>query len=827
MEKQYQHQSAEEKTRAQWAQDNTYQLNPQSGPLYTIDTPPPTVSGSLHIGHIFSYTQTDIIARYKRMNGFAVYYPFGFDDNGLPTERYVEKKLNIQAHKLSRSEFIKLCLAETKAVEHQFQDLWQRIGLSVDWQYTYSTISDTTRRLSQESFILLYQKGFVYRKNEPALYCTTCRTSVAQAELDDAEKPSFFNDVVFKDASGNDLIVGTTRPELLPAVVALLYHPHDQRYKHLKGQKATVPVFGQQVPIFEDEKVVIDKGTGLVMVSTFGDKTDIEWFKKFKLPYVQTLGFDGIFNEKAGILQGLKVAPARERVLNALSEAGSLVSQRAITHTVNVHERCKKEIEYIMLPQWFLNILDHKKDLVALADKINWWPSYMKSRYVNWVESLGWDWCLSRQRFFGIPFPVWHCTSCQAILTAPLASLPVDPQEMNYSGGSCPSCKGTAFTPDTDVMDTWNTSSITPYIVYGLFTKEYDHVFNTATSSGFMPMSMRPQAHDIIRTWAFYTITKTWMHNKTIPWTDIVISGHVLSGQNEKLSKSKENATLTPQGLLTTYPADAIRYWTASGALGSDISFSESQIKIGLRLITKLWNAFWFTSEHTKMVDPAAEPQQLGTLNEWLLESATQTFNRYQAEFEKNEFSLALDVVEKFFWQTFCDNYLELCKDQLFNPDAYTPEQVTATRWTLHHVGLRILQWYAPFIPYVTETIYQELYRETNVATSLHQTQYQKAQRAYNFPQSVLTMQYILTIVSHVRKLKSEQKLSLKTPLHTLTISDVDTTILDSIRPHEQLIKGVAQAQTIRYEKADHGRIALDNVGENYEAHVIARGQEA
>ncbi len=506
MDKKYDHLQAEAAAQELWQNQNTYSSENNPGPLYSVDTPPPTVSGSLHIGHIFSYTQTDIIARYKRMSGFSVFYPFGFDDNGLPTEKYVEKKLEIHAHALKRSEFIQICLKETEEVEKQFEALWKRIGLSADWSASYSTIDERSRYISQLSFIELYKKGFVYRKDEPALYCTNCRTTVAQAELDDMEKASSFNDVVFT-SNGEELIIGTTRPELLAAVNALFYHPDDARYKHLAGKTARIPYYNTEVPILADTAVDPEKGTGIAMSSTFGDKTDVAWFKKFKLPYKPIIGLDGVFTEQAGPLAGMRVHSAREKIVALLEEKGLLRNKRAITHSVNVHERCKKEIEYLILTQWFLSLLPYKQQFIDLGNKIEWYPSFMKSRYVNWVENISWDWCLSRQRFYGIPFPAWHCTACKKILLADVAQLPLDPQETSYKG-SCP-CGSSSIVPDTDVMDTWNTSSLTPYICASLRLNKKEDIFQEAVTSQFIPMSMRPQAHDIIRTWAFDTIVKT------------------------------------------------------------------------------------------------------------------------------------------------------------------------------------------------------------------------------------------------------------------------------------------------------------------------------
>lgn len=794
MEKQYENQVNEARAQQKWVQEDTYNPENNPGQLYSIDTPPPTVSGSLHIGHIFSYTQTDIIARYKRMNGFSVYYPFGFDDNGLPTERYVEKKRDIKAHELARSEFIKVCLEETHAVEEQFISLWKRLGLSVNWNYCYSTISDLARKVSQQSFIELYKKGFIYRRHEPALFCTACRTSVAQAELDDAMKPSFFNDIIFKDARGNDLIIGTTRPELLPSCVALLYNPTDERYQYLKGTQATVPLFNNQVPVLEDEKVDKEKGTGLVMCCTFGDKTDIEWYKKFKLPYRQSIGLDGRWIPSTGFLAGLKVTEARAKVLEELKSNNLLVSQRALEHSVNVHERCKKEIEFIALEQWFVNILDYKQQFLDAGDRIEWYPAFMKARYKDWVEHLGWDWCISRQRFFGIPFPVWHCKDCGHVILADVKTLPVDPQEVAYTG-TCTSCKSSNIVPDTDVMDTWNTSSLTPYIVRALYEQDKKEV------ASFMPMSMRPQAHDIIRTWAFDTIVKAWMHDKMIPWKSIVISGHVLSDGKDKISKSKENAPFAPENLLKNYPADVIRYWTATGSLGYDVAFSENQLKIGQRLVTKMWNAFRFSFEHLQQPEaPKLNGAHLGDANEWILHNASIAFERYTHYFEQNEFGLALQTIEQFFWNDYCDNYIELIKHQLFNPADYKEEDIAATRWTLYTIGLRILQMYAPYLPHLTESIYESMYQVKESVASIHQTRFKDKQIAYVFEHAAATMQRVNALIGTIRKLKTEKQVSLKTPLATLTIHVESEDLMPGIKAQETIVKGVAQAALLEYK---------------------------
>lgn len=805
MEKKYDHLAAEKQARELWEKEKTYAVKNGSGPLYSVDTPPPTVSGKLHIGHIFSYTQTDIIARYKRMTGHTVFYPFGFDDNGLPTERFVEKQRGITPAQVGRSEFIKACLEETETVEKQFEDLWRKVGLSVDWDMCYSTISDETRKISQASFLDLYKKGFIYRKEEPALYCTAFRTSVAQADLEDVEKETIFNDVAFSTEDGDEIIIGTTRPELLASCVAMFYNPEDARYQHLAGKQAIVPIYGNKVPILADDKAQVDKGTGLVMCCTFGDKTDIEWWKKHNLPYRQSVGFDGRWLEGTGPLSGLKVKQAREKILELLKEAGVLRNQKTVSHVVSVYERSKKEIEYVMLSQWFLKILPHKEKLVALAEEINWYPSFMKARYIDWVKNLQWDWCLSRQRYFGIPFPVWYDKKTGAVVVPDEKDLPIDPQEQEFPGRLN---AGQEVVPDTDVMDTWNTSSLTPYVCRELFVEKAG-----GKKENFLPMGMRPQAHDIIRTWAFYTIVKSWMHDGIIPWKDIVISGHVLSTGKEKISKSRGNEPLVPETLLEHYPADAVRYWTASGSLGHDVAFSENTLKIGQKLLVKLWNACRFACDHLQDFDPREhQVRNFGTVNEWILYRLHQAHEQYDRYFAKHEIGLALGAVEHYFWHDLCDNYLELIKKQLFAPQEYSEQEVRATKATLYQVLLRVLQLYAPYLPHITETIYQQMFKKYktlgDVGNSLHQTVFAPVKITQDYEQSAHQVTHLLAAVAGVRKLKSDHSISLKTEINDCVIV-AEQSVLEQIKPLEMIFKGVANAKTVGYTTETAGTSTL------------------
>ncbi|MBI2353300.1 valine--tRNA ligase [Candidatus Dependentiae bacterium] len=814
----YEHSIYDEQIRILWQQTKTYQKQIKDFTPFTIDTPPPTVSGSLHIGHIFSYTHTDIIARYKRMTGHNVFYPFGFDCNGLATERFVEKKHNTNVSKIGREKFINLCLSTTEEMKVKFVDLWRTIGLSANFNdHTYSTISPEVQKISQESFIRLVKKGYCYIKEEPALYCTRCRTTVAQAELDDSEQSTTFNTIAFNTINEESVSIATTRPELLPSCVALIYHPADQRYQHLKNSKAIVPIFNQQVPFLEDELVSIEKGTGLVMVCTFGDKTDIEWYKKHSLPFVQSIGFDGKFTNETELLAGLTVPEARTRIIEKLKEKNILLEQKTITNNIHVHERCKYPIEYTILPQWFINVVKHKEKFLQAAATIQWHPEHMKARFVDWVSNLSWDWCISRQRVFGIPFPVWYCNDCHEIITAPLEALPVDPSYNPYSG-PCPQCASNNIRPEKDVMDTWNTSSLTPYICKQLFQKNTQSPFEDKT---FLPMNMRPQAHDIIRTWAFYTIVKSWMHEEQIPWHAIVISGYVLSEQNEKISKSKNNAPAEPEQLLKLYAPDAIRFWTASGTLGQDIAFSPDQIKIGQKLMNKLWNAFKFVHMNLSNYQHSfAKPTNLGVANQWMLDQTHQALFHYKKQLDNYEFGLALQATEKLFWSDFCDNYIEIIKDQFLNADRYNQDAILATKWTMHTCSFMILQMYAPYLPHITEYLYQKIFKTSQTIESLHLTQFINGSLPSNNYQK--DMLIILEIIAQIRKLKTMHQLALRTELAHATISISDDFVA-MLQEQSVLIKGIGKIQQLEITNNQLDSTKLEQKGETYYAWIVVK----
>ncbi|HLG63880.1 MAG TPA: valine--tRNA ligase [Ktedonosporobacter sp.] len=771
----YDFHEAEPKLACLWAEAGLYAFDADgSGPIFTIDTPPATVSGELHIGHCYSYTQTDVIARFHRMRGERVFYPMGFDDNGLPTERYVEKTIRRKATAMEREEFIRLCLELTRQTEDRFEHIWRRLGLSVDWRYRYSTISSEARRTSQWSFIQLYQAGRAYTQIAPTLWCPECQTAIAQAEVDDTMLPTLFSTLAFRLPDGGTLPIATTRPELLPACVAIFVHPDDTRYAHLIGTTACIASEGFsrqeriEVPILADELANPAKGSGAVMCCTFGDSTDVYWWRTHQLPLRTAIGRDGRMTELAGPLAGLAVTEARRLILQRLADAGLLLGQETIEHTVGTHERCGTPVEYLHTRQWFIRVLDQKKSLIEAGRQIRWFPEHMQIRYEHWVENLQWDWCISRQRFFGVPFPAWTCRSCGALILAALEQLPLDPRTAAPLHPCA--CGSTDFEPEQDVMDTWATSSCTPLII-GRWTDD------PAWFAQHFPADLRPQAHDIIRTWAFYTIVKSLYHTGKIPWHSIMVSGHALSAQRGKISKSKQHEEVGPKReigpieLIEQESADALRYWATAIKTGSDTVFNPEMIATGRRLVNKLWSACRFAESRLQdavtTINSNTPPATLLPTDRWLLSRLARTIAAATNELNNNEYAAARAEVEHFFWSELCDNYLELVKARLYRDDEPARE---AAQWTLYQSLLAVLKLLAPYLPYVTEALYQQMFRAWDGAASIHVAAWPAEHDEWIDPAAEEVGKALLELLRQVRRHKAEQGLSVGAELDTLRI---------------------------------------------------------
>jgi valyl-tRNA synthetase len=811
---QYDVAATEQKWQAHWLAAGVYAWDPDlpRAASYIIDTPPPTVSGILHIGHVYSYTQTDLLARFQRMTGKNVFYPIGFDDNGLPTERLVEKRRNIRATDMSRDAFIAICHEEVQDAEADFRALFREIALSVDWNLEYQTISPHSRRVSQLSVLDLFEKDHLYRRPQPTLWDPVDRTALAQAEVTEKESPGTLWQVAFDLEGGGVVEIATTRPELLGACGALLIHPEHPRAVELLGKTVLTPLFRVPVPILADIKADPEKGTGIVMCCTFGDTTDIDWWREHNLPTRVVLGHDGrvggfdgfggpdwpsrdIVGAQAVIaqLQGLKVNAAREKMVALLTEAGRVTGSTAVTRMVPCAERSGAPLEILVTPQWFVRVLDKKQALLDKGAAITWYPDHMRVRYDSWVEGLKWDWCISRQRFFGVPFPFWYSKRPGEegrILSAHPDDLPVDPLVDLPRGYTREEVE-----PDPDVMDTWATSSVSPQLnSWGISA---EHLLDPARHARLFPADLRPQAHEIIRTWAFYTIVKAHLHENSVPWHNIAISGWCLAADRTKMSKSKGNV-VDPRELLQRYGADVVRYWTATSKLGLDTALSEDVLKIGKRLQTKLWNAArfvmlqleGFAGAPTTPAQDVAAGRITATIDRWVLARLARVVAVATGKFAAYEYADAFDAIERFFWADLCDNYLELVKGRAYGETGDAAGRLSA-QITLWHCLETVLRLIAPVMPHLTEELYAQHFPGRHHALgSIHKRgTWPRIEDQAPDGEAERLGQSGVQILTTIRKVKSERKVSIKTPIAVLGIAAADPaaragveTMIDDLR---------------------------------------------
>ncbi|TCP56488.1 valyl-tRNA synthetase [Tamaricihabitans halophyticus] len=782
----------EDKWSAHWESAGTYRFHPPAtrDEVYSIDTPPPTVSGSLHVGHVFSYTHTDLIARFQRMRGKRVCYPMGWDDNGLPTERRVQVYFGVRCDPslpydpdfvpptdtkrpvaISRKNFVELCGELTELDERAFEGLWRRLGLSVDWSMLYTTIGERARRLSQIAFLRLWRAGEAYQAEAPTLWDVDFRTAVAQAELEDREHAGAWHRIAFQRTDGPAIEVETTRPELLPACVALIAHPADERYQALFGSTARSPVFHADIPVLPHPAADPERASGIAMCCTFGDLTDVQWWRELKLPTRTVLGRNGrlLAEAPAGIdpgpyteLAGATVTTARARVVELLREAGALLDgPRPTNRPVKFYEKGERPLEIVSSRQWFIRTLAHREALLSRGTELRWHPEYMRARYTDWVNGLNGDWLISRQRFNGVPFPLWYPLNEQSEpdYTRPIQpderELPVDPTTdvpPGYTAADRDQPNG--FTAEPDVLDSWATSALTPLLVCGWLDDPERFALT-------YPMDLRAQAHDIIRTWLFDTVLRAELHTGELPWRHVALSGWILDPDRKKMGKSTGNAR-TPTGLLDTFGADAVRHWAASGRPGTDTTFDEAQLKIGRRLATKLLHASKFVLSFT-------EPERATSEGAWLLDRAVfdeldAVINQATEAFENYEYTTALERIERFFW-FFCDDYLELVKLRAYGQHEGTASALATLRGTLH----ALLRLFAPFLPYCTEEVWS-WWQQGSVHLASWPTPGDGAKvREPGGAEAVLeTAQLVL---GAIRKSKSAAKVSMRAPVARVQVA--------------------------------------------------------
>ena len=818
--KHFEAEAVERRWHEAWQESGLYHYDPARprAQSFVIDTPPPTASGSLHPGHVFSYTHTDLVARYRRMRGENVFYPMGWDDNGLPTERRVQNYFHIRCDptaayeaglelaeasakqrkgrplQVSRPNFIEACERVTEQDERAFKELWQRLGLSIDWRQEYQTIDAHARRTAQFSFLDLFEKGQVESRFAPTLWDVDFQCAVAQAELEDREIPGAYHDLEFAVEGGGAFTISTTRPELLAACVGVTAHPDDDRYRPFFGKRAVTPLFRAPVPIFPSDKADPEKGTGILMVCTFGDATDVEWWREQGLALRQLVGRNGRLAEAEfgsegwesldpeaanrfyAELAGKNMVQARKRIVELLADPdGSATGSgaplqrepRAIQHAVKFFEKGDRPLEFVPTRQWFVKLLDHRQALLDRGAEVVWHPAHMAKRYEDWTTNLNQDWCISRQRYFGVPIPVWYPLDAagerdyaRAILPE-ASALPVDPTTDTPPGYSPEQREQPGgFSAETDIFDTWFTSSLTPQISSRWVEDPERH-------AALFPADLRPQGQDIIRTWAFYTLAKAELHEGCVPWKHIAVSGFITDPDRKKMSKSKGNV-VTPQPLIEQFGADAVRYWAASARLGVDTALDEKVFKVGKRLVTKLFNAGKFVLSQEAEVGPVVHE-----LDRAFLARLRSLVERSGEHFERFEHAPVLQEVEGFFWSHFTDSFLELVKLRARAEGAEAAagraSAVAALRLGLD-VQLRLL---APFLPYVTEEVWSWAFVEERSLPSIHGASWPDASdfEGIAAPDDADSFDLAVACWTAINKAKSEASVSVGREVARMTLA--------------------------------------------------------
>lgn len=771
-----------------WEENQVYKfIGNGTSPRYIIDTPPPYPTGSIHIGHVLNWTFIDIIARFKRMKGYDVMFPQGWDCHGLPTEVKVEEIHNIRKNDVPRDEFRKMCTDLTHDNIMKMKSQMKSLGFSQDWTREFVTMTPEYRAKTQLSFIKLYNQNLIYRAVHPVNWCPRCETAIAFAEVDYNENTTFLNYLEFSEADGDGkIIIATTRPELLSACVAVVVHPDDERYKHLEGENVIVPIYKRPVKIITDTDVDPEFGTGAVMICTFGDKTDVSWVNKYGLEIIESIDETGLMKEVSGKYSGLTISECKSAIIEDLKDDGCLIKQEPTYQNVGLCWRCKTPIEILVKKQWFVSVKELENQIIETTENIDWFPEHMKIRLLNWTGSMDWDWCISRQRLFATPIPVWYCDECGKVHLPEVQDLPVDPSiEKPYN--KC-ECECNSFTGEYDVLDTWMDSSITPMVIAGWPSSDYKNYY---------PADLRPQGHDIIRTWAFYTILRCKALTDKKPFERIVVNGMVFGEDGHKMSKSLGNV-IAPEAVVNEYGADAMRLWSANSVPGSDVPFDWKDVKNGYKFLRKFWNAFRFINIH--IADYKIEDININHLNpmdRWILSKLNHLIIDVTENLENYNFADARNKIQAFVWHDFCDEYIEAVKYRLYTDSDDLQTSKDAAKYTLKIVITTSLKLLSPITPHFTEEVYQYLKEDTE---SVHQKNWPLADNKLMDSTYEKLGETGVNIIGDIRRFKSATKRPLNTPIKTATIYTKDKTLYNKLKDLESDIIGTMRIKELKIE---------------------------
>ncbi|MDD1763917.1 MAG: valine--tRNA ligase [Methanobacteriaceae archaeon] len=765
-----------------WQKDQLYRFNPEeSRPRYIIDTPPPYPTGSIHMGHVLNWLYMDLIARYQRMKGCEVLFPQGWDCHGLPTEVKVEEIHHIKKNDVPREEFRQMCIDLTGENIAGMKAQMMRLGFSQDWTREYVTMTPEYQAKTQLSFLKMYHEGLIYRAVHPVNWCPRCETAIAFAEVEYHENQTHLNYLRFKDGQGEEGVeIATTRPELLAACVAVVVHPEDERYQALAGNTVTIPLFNREVRIIQDEEVDPEFGTGAVMICTFGDKTDVSWVNRYDLDIIEALDEKGFMTEACGDYVGLQINECKKKIVEDLEEGGHLTRQEEMDQNVGQCWRCKTPIEILVKKQWFVAANQLSSEITQAAEEIDWTPEHMKIRLLNWTGSMDWDWCISRQRIFATPIPIWYCTDCGEVKLPREEDLPVDPTQTKPQE-PC-QCGSTSFRAEEDVLDTWMDSSITPLVIAGWPDPSFMSLY---------PSSIRQQGHDIIRTWAFYTIMRCHALTGESPFQAAVINGMVFGDDGHKMSKSRGNV-IAPEEVIEEYGADALRLWAANSVPGSDVPFAWKDVQHSYKFLRKFWNAFRFASMNLEGYTPTHTVPELGLLDHWILSQLNRLVGEVTAAMDTYNFALARNRIQSFIWHQFCDDYIEAVKYRLYSQEKASRE---AALYTLHTVISTSLKLLAPFTPHFSEEIHQYLQEGT-----VHRERWPDILGELIDLEAERQAQMGVQVIGELRRFKSSQGLPLNTPLQRVTIYTSQEEVKTDLNPSYADIEGTIRIQDLKVE---------------------------